>query len=58
MLIVGCEHHHVNQLNLANYHVVLFKAFACLAVIFWSPWISLAEHSRSSFALEVFPMCR
>jgi hypothetical protein len=23
-------------------------------VIFWSPWISLAEHSRSSFALAVF----
>jgi hypothetical protein len=23
-------------------------------VIFWSPWISLAEHSRSSFALVVF----
>jgi hypothetical protein len=23
-------------------------------VIFWSPWISLARHSRSSFALVVF----
>jgi hypothetical protein len=23
-------------------------------VIFWSPWISLAEHSRSNFALVVF----
>jgi membrane protein YdbS with pleckstrin-like domain len=34
--------------------LVLFKAFACLVVIFWSPWISLAEHSRSSFALVVF----
>jgi hypothetical protein len=32
----------------------LFKAFACLEVIFWSPWISLAERSRSSFALAVF----
>jgi hypothetical protein len=32
----------------------LFKAFACLVVIFWSPWISLAECSRSSFALVVF----
>jgi hypothetical protein len=34
--------------------LVLFKAFACLVVIFWSPWISLAECSRSSFALVVF----
>jgi hypothetical protein len=33
--------------------LVLFKAFACLVVIFWSPWISLAERSRSSFALIV-----
>jgi hypothetical protein len=32
----------------------LFKAFAYLVVIFWSPWISLAEHSRSSFTLVVF----
>jgi hypothetical protein len=32
----------------------LFKAFACLVVIFWSPWISLAERSHSSFALVVF----
>jgi hypothetical protein len=32
----------------------LFKAFASLVVIFWSPWISLAECSRSSFALVVF----
>jgi hypothetical protein len=31
--------------------LVLFKAFACLGVIFWLPWISLAERSRSSFAL-------
>jgi hypothetical protein len=31
--------------------LVLFKAFACLVVIFWSPWISLAEHSCSSFAV-------
>jgi hypothetical protein len=23
-------------------------------VIFWSPWISLAEHSHSSFALVIF----
>jgi hypothetical protein len=28
--------------------------FACLEVIFWSPWISLAERRRSSFALAVF----
>jgi hypothetical protein len=34
--------------------LVLFKAFACLVVIFWSPWISLAKRSRSSFALVVF----
>jgi hypothetical protein len=34
--------------------LVLFKAFACLVVIFWSPWISLDERSRSSFALVVF----
>jgi hypothetical protein len=27
-------------------------------VIFWSPWISLAERSCSSFALVVFPVCR
>jgi hypothetical protein len=32
----------------------LFKAFACLVVIFWSPRISLAEHSHSSFALAIF----
>jgi hypothetical protein len=32
----------------------LFKAFACLVVIFWSPWISLAERRHSSFALVVF----
>jgi hypothetical protein len=32
----------------------LFKAFACLVLIIWSPWINLAEHSRSSFALVVF----
>jgi hypothetical protein len=32
----------------------LFKAFACLVVIFWSPQISLAECSRSSFALIDF----
>jgi hypothetical protein len=25
-------------------------------VIFWSPWISLAEHSHSSFALTIFRM--
>jgi hypothetical protein len=34
--------------------LVLFKAFAFLVVIFWSPWISLAERSQSSFALVVF----
>jgi hypothetical protein len=33
--------------------LILFKAFACLAVIFWSPWICLVEHSHSSFALIV-----
>jgi hypothetical protein len=32
----------------------LFKAFACLLVIFWSHWISLAERSHSSFALVIF----
>jgi hypothetical protein len=32
----------------------LFKAFACLVVIFWSPWISLVERSRSRFALVIF----
>jgi hypothetical protein len=34
--------------------LVLFKAFACLVVISWSPWISLAERSHSNFALVVF----
>jgi hypothetical protein len=34
--------------------LVLFTTFACLVVIFWSPWISLAEHSHLSFALVVF----
>jgi hypothetical protein len=34
--------------------LVLFKAFACLVVNFWSRWISLAECSHSSFALVVF----
>jgi hypothetical protein len=33
--------------------LVLSKAFACLGVICWSPWICLAERSRSSFALVV-----
>jgi hypothetical protein len=32
----------------------LVKTSACLKVIFWSPWISHAERSRSSFALTVF----
>jgi hypothetical protein len=32
----------------------LFKAFACLVVIFWPPEISLVECSHSSFALVVF----
>jgi hypothetical protein len=32
----------------------LFKAFACLVVIFQSPKISLAKRSRSSFALIDF----
>jgi hypothetical protein len=35
-------------------YLVLFKAFACLVVIFWSPRISLADRSHSSFALVVF----
>jgi hypothetical protein len=30
-----------------------FKAFACLVVRLWSPWISLVERSHSSFALVV-----
>jgi hypothetical protein len=34
--------------------VVLFKICACLVVIFWTPWISLAECSHSNFALIVF----
>jgi hypothetical protein len=34
--------------------LVLFKAFACLVVIFWSSWISLAERGHSSIALVVF----
>jgi hypothetical protein len=29
----------------------LLKAFACLVVVFRSPWISLAKRSHSSFAL-------
>jgi hypothetical protein len=36
----------------------LFKAFACLVMLFWSPYISLTEHSHLSFALVVFPVCR
>jgi hypothetical protein len=35
----------------------LFKVFACLAVIFWSPWISLAKRSHLGFALVVFFLC-
>jgi hypothetical protein len=31
----------------------LFKPFSCLVVIVWSPWISLAKRSHSSFALVV-----
>jgi hypothetical protein len=31
--------------------LILFKAFAYLVVICWSPWISLVECSHSSFAL-------
>jgi hypothetical protein len=34
--------------------LILIKTFACLEVIFWSPWIILAERSRSSFALAIF----
>jgi hypothetical protein len=30
--------------------LVLSKAFACLVVIYWSPWIRLVERSHSSFA--------
>jgi hypothetical protein len=33
--------------------LALFKDFACLVVIVWLRWISLAERSRSSFALVV-----
>jgi hypothetical protein len=33
--------------------LVLIKAFACLVVICWSPWISFAERSRSTIALVV-----
>jgi hypothetical protein len=33
--------------------LVWIKAFACLVVICWSPWISLAEYSRSSIAFVV-----
>jgi hypothetical protein len=33
--------------------LVLSKEFACLVVTCWSPWISLAERSHSSFALIV-----
>jgi hypothetical protein len=33
--------------------LVLFKVVVCLVVIFWSPWVSLADHSHSSFALVV-----
>jgi hypothetical protein len=33
--------------------LVLIKAFVCLVMICWSPWISLAERSRSMFALVV-----
>jgi hypothetical protein len=33
--------------------LALFKAFACLVVIVWSQWISLAEGSHSSFAVVV-----
>jgi hypothetical protein len=32
----------------------LVQTSACLEVIFWSPWISLDERSRSSFTLAVF----
>jgi hypothetical protein len=32
----------------------LVETSTCLEVIFWSPWISLAERSHSSFALIVF----
>jgi hypothetical protein len=32
----------------------LFKSFACLVVIFWSPWISLTERSRSNLLLWFF----
>jgi hypothetical protein len=33
--------------------LALLKVIACLVVIFSSPWISLDERSRSSFALVV-----
>jgi hypothetical protein len=68
MVRIGCKSSHVNQLNLTKItclrilnlgasrlmsSLVLFEAFACLVVIFWSPWMSLAERSHSSFALVV-----
>jgi hypothetical protein len=31
--------------------LVLIKAFACLVMVCWSPFISLVERSCSSFAL-------
>jgi hypothetical protein len=46
----ACLEYDVNLLKLIN----LFKAFACLVVIFWSSWISLVERSHSNFALAVF----
>jgi hypothetical protein len=33
--------------------LVLSKAFVCLVVIRWSPWISLVECSHTSLALVV-----
>jgi hypothetical protein len=33
---------------------LIVKTSACLEVIFWSPQISLAERSCSSFALVIF----
>jgi hypothetical protein len=41
---------------MADELLFLFKASACLVVIFWSAWIGLADRSRSNFAL-VFFLC-
>jgi hypothetical protein len=68
MFRLECKPSHVNQLKMANKldlqyligaskltsPLALIKAFACLVLVPWSPWISLVEHSCSSFAPVVF----